>query len=232
MSSSYTCLASVLDRLELPLEAISLASSESTRVLEDRVMVLEQDHRRLNTQFEFKSAVDAELSDFQENIRNESFLMVKGLPRLPKLEPKEWQARAKADVQEIFKFVMGRQYPIVFVQNSTGRSKESLTMYRVKLPSAEMSKGIRDKFGLYFNGRVDKRPPTVKKISIRNAVTTATLARISIMQLFGKRYQSSKPGSSYTVQGFEPRPLLKIFPAADASDRRVQTYNFIEAVST
>ena len=91
-------MASVLDRLSLPPDVVTLAVSESSRVLEDRVMVLEQDHRRLNGQFEFKTAVDAELSDFQENIRNESFLMVQGLPRLPKLEPKEWQAQAKLAV--------------------------------------------------------------------------------------------------------------------------------------
>ena len=225
-------MASVLDRLSLPPDVVTLAVSESSRVLEDRVMVLEQDHRRLNGQFEFKTAVDAELSDFQENIRNESFLMVQGLPRLPKLEPKEWQAQAKLAVQEVFKFVMGREYPIVFIQNSTGRGKEAKTTYRVKLPSAELSKEIRDKFGLYFGqGKGDQRPPEVKTVSIPNAVTTATLARIAILQLFAKRYQSSNPGSTCKVIGHEPRPLLKIFPAADASDKQVQTFNFIEAVS-
>ena len=45
--------------------------SESTRVLEDRVMVLEQVHRRLNCKFQFKSVVDSEFLDFQENIRND-----------------------------------------------------------------------------------------------------------------------------------------------------------------
>ena len=38
----------VLENLEIPQEAQSVRSSEATRVLEDRVMVLEQDHRRLN----------------------------------------------------------------------------------------------------------------------------------------------------------------------------------------
>ena len=63
-------------------------------------------------------------------------------------------------------------------------------------------------------------------------MTTATLARIAILQLYGKRYEESNPGSSYKVIGYEPRPVLKIFPASDATDKRIQSYNFIEAVST
>ena len=39
--------------------------SEATRVLEDRVMVLEQDHRRLNRVLENKIALDSELADFR-----------------------------------------------------------------------------------------------------------------------------------------------------------------------
>ena len=103
---------------------------------------------------------------------------------------------------------------------------------RLSLLSASLKSVRAESNVCVFSGRTDKRPPEVKPISIRNAVTTTTLARIAIMQLFGKRYQSSNPGLSYTVLGHEPRPLLKIFPAADASDKRVQTYNFIEAVTT
>ena len=76
------------------------------------------------------------------------------------------------------------------------------------------------------------RPELLKGISIRNCLTTATLARIAILQLYGKRYEESNPGSSYKVIGYEPRPVLKIFPASDATDKRIQLYNFIEAVST
>ena len=228
----FESMDQVLSRLEMPPSDLSLVISESTRVREDRVMVLEQDHRRLNSQFELKTAVDAELSDFQENIRNESFFIIQGLPRLPKLEPKEWQAQAKVAVQEVLKSVMGKEYPIVFIQNSTGRGKEARTTYRVKMPSVVLSREIRDKFGLFFMGSGgDKRPDDLKGISIRNAVTTATLARITILQLFGKRYNASNPGSTVKVLGFDSRPLLKIFPSAEASDKRVQTYNFIEAVS-
>ena len=60
--------------------------------MNDRVSFLEADHRRLNAKIEHKEAVDAELRDYEENLRNESFFMIRGLPRLPKLDPKEWQA--------------------------------------------------------------------------------------------------------------------------------------------
>ena len=227
----FDSLSSVLDSLQLEPEAKSLVASESTRVLEDRVMVLEQDHRRLNRKFEFKTAVDAELSDFQENIRNESFLMIQGLPRLPKLEPKEWQVQAKAHVQDVLKIVMGKECPVVYVKNSTGRGKDAKITYRVKMPSAQISKEIRDKFGDFFLGSKNTRPPELKPYSIRNAVTTATLARIAILQLFGTRYVASNPGSKYKVVGYEPRPLLKITPSASSTDKRIQTYDYIEAVT-
>ena len=44
------------------------AASEATRLLEDRMMVLEQDHRRLNKDVEYRAAIDAELHDFHENV--------------------------------------------------------------------------------------------------------------------------------------------------------------------
>ena len=229
----FDSMFAVIEKLSMPQEVLTVAAAVSSRVFEDRVMVLEEDHRRLNQKFEIKVAVDAELSDFQENIRNESFLMVMGLPRLPKLEPKEWQAQAKAAVQEVLKTVMGKDCPVVFVQNSTGRGKDAKTTYRVKMPSAALSKEIRDTFGAFFTGGA-KPPPPLKGISIRNAVTTATLARINILQLLAKRYHASNPGSKTHVVGYDPRPLLKLIPPPTATDKspRVQTYNFIEAVTT
>ena len=229
----FDSMASVLDSLDLPPETRSVIVSEASRVLEDRVMVLEQDHRRLNRRFEFKSAVDSELSDFQENIRNESFLMIKGLGRLPKLEPKEWQKRAQADVQGVFLILMGREYPIQYIQNSTSRAKDAETQYRVKLPSAEMSREIRDKFGSFFLSGGPTRPPSLKAISIRNCVTAATLARIVILQLLAKRYLAANPGSQVKVIGYDPRPLLKLTPppSKDKSFQRVLSYNYIEAIS-
>ena len=228
----FDSIGSVLNSVQMDPEARSCATSEASRVLEDRVMVLEQDHRRLNQKFEHKFAVDAELSDFQENIRNETFLMVRGLPKLPKLEPKEWQSRAKSDITAVISQFMEKEYPLSYVLNSTGRGKDSVTQYKVKLPSAVMSREIRDKFGLFFLGGKSTLPPGLKGISVRNCVTPATLGRIAILQFFGKRYQDSNPGSWYKVLGYDPRPLLKLMPPADAdgSDRRIQTFNFIEAV--
>ena len=50
------------------------------------------------------------------------------------------------------------------------------------------------------------------------------------MKLLGERYKSSNPGSKFQVITYEPRPILKIYPASDAEDRRVQVYNYIQAV--
>ena len=229
----FDSVKTILDVKELDPEARSVVSNEATRVLEDRMMVLEQDHRRLNQKFEFKSAVDAELLDWQENIRNESFFMVQGLKRLPKLEPREWQERAKRDVLGVISIVLGRDCPVKYIKNSTGKGKDAKTLYKVAMSSPVLSAEIRDTFGSYFlKGSGKVRPESLKGISIRNCVTTATLARIAILQLYGKRYEESNPGSSYKVIGYEPRPVLKIFPASDSTDRRIQSYNFIEAVST
>ena len=219
----------VLSSLELDIDSKSSNATESSRVLEDRVMVLEQDHRRLNQKFEHKFAVDAELSDFQENIRLEPFFMVRGLGRLPKMEPKEWQERAKTDIKAVLSLFMNKDCPILYVVNSTGRGKDSITQYKVRAATTELSKEIRDRFGDFFVGG-DKRPPSLKKISIRNCVTPATLGRINILQLLARRYAESNPGSKTKVIGYEPRPLLKILPASDTTDKRVQTYNFIEAI--
>ena len=227
----FDSVNSILDLQQLDPDSRSVVSTEATRVLEDRVMVLEQDHRRLNQRFEFKSAVDAELSDWQENIRNECFFMVQGLKRLPKLESREWQERAKQDVSGVLSILLGRDCPVSYVKNSTGKGKDVKTLYKVAVSSPVLSKEIRDKFGSFFLKKGTPRPEALKGISIRNCVTQATLARIAILQLYGKRYQDSNPGSSYTVVGYEPRPELKIFPAKDASDKRIQTYNFIQAVT-
>jgi hypothetical protein len=61
-------------------------------------------------------------------------------------------------------------------------------------------------------------------------VTTSTLARIAILQLFGRRYVASNKNSRFQVIGYEARPLLRLTPPPEASGR-VQTFNFIEAVT-
>ena len=82
----------VLDKLALEPAAAAQASSESTRVLEDRMMAIEQDHRRLSRVVENKIAIDAEAADFRENERFEDYFVVSGLPRIDSdLIGKAWQ---------------------------------------------------------------------------------------------------------------------------------------------
>ena len=67
-----------LETLSLAAPDLAQKSSESTRVLEDRVLVLEQDHRRLGRVVEDKFAADAELADFRENERYEDCFVIIG----------------------------------------------------------------------------------------------------------------------------------------------------------
>ena len=117
--------------------------------------------------------------------------------------------------------------------NSTSRAKDAAAQYRVKLPTAELSREVRVKFAGFFSGGTNTRPPSLKPISNQNCVTTATLARIAILQLYAKRYQASNPGSKTKVVGYKPRPLLKLTPPSSSTDKspRAQSYNFIEAVT-
>ena len=226
---------SVLRSLSSSMEEVVVKTVESTRVLEDRMMAIEQDHRRLNVSAELKSAEDAELFDFQQNIRFENCFTITGLTRHPEgLSPKEWQERVKRDVQGALTVLMGREYSIIVVLNSTSKRKDAPATYHVQLAKLEDSKEIRDKFGSYFLGRVDARPEALKamKFSISNRVTPATSTRINILKALGKRYVASNPGSRFQVINYEPRPVLKLTPPSDAKDRRVQTYNYIEAIRT
>ena len=49
-------------------EVSAAKSSESTCVLEDRIMALEQDHCHLNRVVKHKTAANAELDDFHANL--------------------------------------------------------------------------------------------------------------------------------------------------------------------
>ena len=195
-----------------------------------RLAVLEQDHARLVKRFDHEVAIRSEFDDFQTNLANEVFIMIQGLARLPKLDPKEWQVRALADVNAVLA-LLGFEPVAQYVQNSTGRGKDSRTMYKVRVASIEVSKAIRDKFASFFRGGKDSRPPSLSQISIRNCVTPATLGRVAILQLLGRRYRDSNPGSKFQVIAYEARPMLKLTPPSTASDKRVQSFNFIEAVT-
>ena len=222
----------LLDSLDAPVDQVCVQNTEASRLLEDRMVAIEQDHRRLNLAFEFKTAEDSEQLDYHANVGFQSWFVIAGLDVLPDLSPKEWQERAKADVKGWLSVLMGREYDIVYVVNNTSRKKDAKATYAVQLKSVPESKEIRDKFGSFFLGKGDTRPEVLKKISIRNRVTVATSARVLILKLFAKRYHDSNPGSKVQVTNYEPLPLLKLTPPPDASDRRVQTFNFVQAVKS
>ena len=219
-----------IERLSQPPEVLQSRNTESTRVLEDRLMAVEQDHRRLNKIVESKIAIDAEAADFRENESNLDSFVISGLPLIQDLTGKPWQDRAVKDVQGFIKKLMGKSFPIVFVSNSTKRHKDAPVECTVRMREVADSKAIRDKFGGYFVGNQDKRPEAMKPYSVRNRVTPETKIRIHILQVLAKRYRAANQGAKVQVVGYDPRPRMKIIPPAGASDSRVKVYNFIEAV--
>jgi len=100
----------------------------------------------------------------------------------------------------------------------------------VKLTSVDDSREVRSKFGSYFAGGQDRRPDFAKSIGISNCVTRETRVRIAILKLFGQRYRDNNPGAKTQVIGYQPRPLLKLTPPPDSGDKKVKTFNFVEAV--
>ena len=212
-------------------EARSAQSIEANRVLEDRMMAIEMDHRRLNKFVEWRAAIESELADFNENVRWEDWFVIHGLAKINEPDRKQWQVKAKAAVNGALSVLMGKEYPIVVVQNITSKGKDAICRYQVLMTSIADSKEIRDTFGDFFTGgKGDTRPEALKKLSIRNRITPATQVRIAIMKLQAKRYMASNPEGKAAVIGYEPRPVIKIFPPPDASDQRIRTFNYIEAV--
>ena len=51
-----------------------------------------------------------------------------------------------------------------------------------------------------------------------------------ILKLLAKRYRASNPEGRAQVVRYEPRPVLKITPPPTANDRRIRSYNFVDAV--
>lgn len=223
----------LIESLSSQPEQVLITNCESSRVLQDRMMALEQDHRRLNSVVESKTAEDAELAEMHENIMYEDHFMIAGLPRLPKLSPKEWQERAKADVQGVLKIVFpDRDFKIVFIKNASGPNKDKPARYQVRMESVAISKEIRDRYGSFFLGGTDKRPEPLKrdKISIRNRLTHESRVRLMVMQVLGDHYHESNPGSVVRLIKYSSRPMLKLIPPEGAKDRRVLNFNYIEAV--
>jgi hypothetical protein len=186
---------SLLTKLDSTFNLKSTATSapEATRVLEDRVMVLEQDHRRLNKAVEYRAAVDAELHDYHENVGFEDFFIISGKLKSPAsgLSGPEWQRQAIEIVQVYMRVLLGSDAPILFIQNISGRGSEPIVRFQVKTEVPSASREIRNKFGKFFARGEDKRPDIFKKdeISIRNRVTHETHVRIAILQVIARRYQ-------------------------------------------
>lgn len=174
----------LLRSLDQDLSSTVSGGAEAIRMLQDRMMATEQDHKRLNLSFEAKLAVDAELADFQENVRNEVFFVVSGLPRIPNdLRGQDWQARAVSDVQKLIQTLLNKSLPIIVVQNITGRGLDAPTRYHVRMEFAAHSQEIRSKFGSFFIGGVDRRPPSLKDISISNRITPGSSRAIKHIYL-------------------------------------------------
>ena len=227
----FDSAGSVLDAVLAGPSEVASMTTEATRVLEDRMMAIEQDHHRLNMGVESKTAEDSEKFDYQENLRYEDWIVVSGLKRLPEgLSPRDWQVKAKADVAEVLKILTSREIPIIVVKNNTGKGKEAPTTYNVQLEKLEDSKEVRNTFGSFFLGGANKKPEALKPISINNRVTPETLVRVSILKVLAARYLASNPGAKVKVISYEARPLLKLTPPEGAENPRVQTYDYIQAI--
>jgi hypothetical protein len=221
----------LLESSSLEVGVRCAVGQESSRVLGDRVAALEQDHRRLNQHFESKVAVDAELADFQENVRNEVFFVICGLPRISAdLRGKDWQLQAVSDVKKVIQRLLGKDLPVVVVQNVTGRAADAEVRYHVKMEFAAHSQEVRSKFGSFFIGGKDNRPEDLKSVSISNRINQGSQIRLSILKLMAKKYLVSNPGSKVKVVGFEARPIIRITPPPETK-KRSMTFTYIEAVN-
>ena len=226
----FDSASALIDSLTSQPEDVLLQNCEGSRVLEDRMMAIEQDHRRLNRVVEDKIAIDAELAEYHENIRYEDHFVITGLRRIPKCDTRVWQEKAKKDVAGVVSIVIGRDVRIVFVKNITAKGKDAVTRYQVQIESVSVSKEIRDKFSEFFPKGKDCRPDALKGISIRNRLTHESRVRLSIMRVLGERYLSANKGARIKVIGYESRPLLKLTPPEGSSDPRTRTMNYIETV--
>ena len=220
----------LLNTLDAAPEAVVSKVSEGSRLLEDRVMALEQDHRRLNQVVENKIAIDSEIADSLENERFQNWFVIAGLEAIdPDLTGKPWQDQAVKNVQAVMQLLMGKKVDIVFVKNATNRFKDAEVTYNVQLRDGTEARAVRDKFGGYFVGG-DHRPTNLKPYSIRNKITPGTKVRIAVLQVLARRYKTSNPNAKVQLINYEPRPTLKITPPVDAADRRPLVYSYVEAV--
>ena len=120
----------------------------------------------------------------------------------------------------VITLVLNRDAQIRVVHNQTGQRR--ITSYLVKMVEAKDACDIRAKFGTFFAGGKDGRPAALSGVSISNWTTPGTKVRIGVMKVQAERYRKSNPGARVQVVGYESRPLIRISPPADASDRRVK----------
>ena len=140
---------SLLDALLLPSSETTEAATEATRLLQDRMVAIEQDHRHLIKVVDTETAEDSDLADFHKNIRLENSFMITGLKSLGEgLEPKEWQKLAIQDVKAVLTILLGEERPIKFIQSETTPIKgqkdqpDLIVRYMVEMCKIEDSKEI------------------------------------------------------------------------------------------
>ena len=207
-------------------------TSEAVRVVTYRVSVLEQGHARLQASFDLKTAIDAELDEYLENVRNEDQFTIAGLPGPESgLSSRDWQAQVQRQIKEKLFLLLGRHAPIGYVQNITGKRRDGVKVFLVKMVNREDSKLSRSKFGSYFKAGSAVRPPGLIGLSIRIRLTIGSRIRIEILKLLADRYKKSNPGSKVQVVNYEPRPCMKLTPPSNASDPRPMNFTYIRAVT-
>ena len=211
---------------------------ESNRSHDDRLAYLEHDNSRLRRQVNIKIATDAEFSDWMINRSEENWCTINGLPRLSSdLNGRDWQIAAKKQVEDFFRQVLKANkvnvpFDVLYVGNPVRYRTSGPTVYNVQFSSVEASRRLRDIYSGFFR-QVNpiKKIPIIKGVSVRNKITLNSKIRIAIMRQLGEKYVESNQGASFKVQGFISRPNLMLFPPSGATDSRVRSFNFVEAVT-
>ena len=207
---------------------------ESVRQCKDRVSYLENRHGGLQRQVDFKSAQDAEFSDWMINRSEEDWMVITGLPRLSGTV--DWQNNARRQVADAIKLILhtnrvNLDFEVVYVSNPFRFQPNRPPTLNVRMDSFRSCQRIRDLFsGFFRKNRPVACPPPLKGVSLRNKVTPDTKIRISILHQLGSIYMESNNGGSYKVLGFASRPQLITVPPRNSTDRQ-RTYTFMQAVT-
>ena len=132
------------------------------------------------------------------HFRYDDSFLISGLTKAPSgLTSVEWQDHVKRDVDGAVSIILDRECPIRVVHNQTGTRRT--TSYLVKMCNIQDARDVRSKFGSFFSGGRDKRPASLKSVSISNWTTPGTKVRIAILKVLASRYRGSNPGSRVQV---------------------------------